>query len=106
MRSRFSFAKASVTVARETMRVANYPFLSRNLASLCEGEYLGGDFLPRRWKFHKASALRSLPFIYGNPFSNAAGGSETSPDLSRFARIHAGESFCLLTCRFPRSQFD
>lgn len=56
-----------------------YPSFSHNLAP-CESEYLGSDLLLRRWKFHKA-ALRSLPFIYGNPSSNAAGGSETSLDL-------------------------
>lgn len=52
---------------------------SRNFAS--RGRVSRERLVPRG-NFIKRPAPRSPPFIYGNPLSNAVGGSETSLDLA------------------------
>lgn len=99
--SGFRFAKVDVTVARETitvkMFIRHFHTISRRFvrASISEATCSRGSR-----KFHKAPALRSLPFIYGNPLSNAAGDLKLRP-ISRASpnRIRAWKSLCLLTWR-------
>jgi len=99
--SGFHFAKVGVTVARETitvkMFIRHFHTITRRFV---KASISGATCFRDLGNFIKRPFSVSLPFIYGNPLSNAAGDLKLRP-ISRASpnQIRAWKSLCLLTWR-------
>lgn len=80
----FRLRKLSVMVAKHPRSIEiAYPSFFTQSRAASRGRVSRERLVPRDLgNFMKHPVLRSLPFIYGNPLSNAVGGSETSLDLA------------------------